>query len=114
MNNKKIGAKPVNVAKTVKKTSFKEQPELMQPKQLTYEEEQLLKQISTPEMARLKALAPNKKVVICEDEIALQAVRDRVEETRSKKFSARSFAELIEFSHMGLPVEQYNIGIEME
>jgi hypothetical protein len=32
MNNKKIGAKPVNVAKTVKKTSFKEQPELMQPK----------------------------------------------------------------------------------
>ena len=34
--------------------------------------------------------------------------------TREKDFSQASIAELIEFSHMGTPVEQWNIGIELE
>jgi hypothetical protein len=37
-----------------------------------------------------------------------------VKETRSKHFDQRTMAELIEFSHMGTPIEQFNIGVEIE
>jgi len=46
--------------------------------------------------------------------LALAAVHDRVKETRKKPFNQRTIAELIEFSHMGLPIEQYDIGVEIE
>ena len=49
-----------------------------------------------------------------EDEFALKAVKERVEFTRKKAFSSRTVAELIEFSHMGHPTEQFNIGVEIE
>ena len=68
--------------------------------------------IQTPEMTKQLAALPKNGETY--DEIALQAVLDRVEYTRSKKFSTRSIAELIEYSHMGRETEQFNIGIELE
>ncbi len=72
----------------------------------------MMDKVMTPEERRLASLKKGK--VDHSGEYALQAVHERIEMTRLKPFAARSIAELIEFSHMSGPIEQFNIGIEFE
>lgn len=69
--------------------------------------------IMTPEQRRLQTMKKPMKTTD-NDALAMAAVMARVKETREKPFNSKSVAELIEHSHLGTPLEQFNIGIELE
>ena len=48
------------------------------------------------------------------DQMQLQAIKNRVAITQLKPFNQKTIAEMIEWSHMGKPGDQYNIGVEIE
>ena len=68
--------------------------------------------IITPEMTRMINSRPDK--LLEHDTMHLQQIKSRVVVTSQKKFNSKTIAELIEWSHMGKPFDQYNIGVELE